>query len=249
MYKKQRYVLTPDSDPDIYLLNSDFTIIVDTMKKVLKNDYPKLTKLRLYLSEVAKVCNKLNVTIPWNLPNGLRPNQSYIVDSTSQIKPFDYSKRSFTVRYFHDDQLNKVKQVRALMPNLIHSLDAASLGLLYNKYLAINNSIFTVHDCYAVPIPYVESLIELLQSVYLNIYSDMEYLKKFDKSVINNIQESLGDKLVFVDNVDDPRKSKYLEYQGKVIKYPYVDLLFEDVADFNIVFDALKNKKAIYTLI
>jgi DNA-directed RNA polymerase len=138
------------------------------------------------------------------------------------------------------------------MPNLIHSLDAASLILLYNKYTKISDSIFTVHDCFAVPIPYVESLIELLQSVYLDIYSERDYLKTFDKFVIENIKHTLGNAVNFVDNENDISKPKYIEYileQDKIIKYPNVDLLFEDVADFNVIFDALKNKKAIYTII
>jgi hypothetical protein len=63
-YKKRKYILNKDSDPNIFLLDGDFNIIVKTMKDVLKNDYPKLTKLRLYLNEVGKVCNKLNITIP-----------------------------------------------------------------------------------------------------------------------------------------------------------------------------------------
>ena len=63
-YKKRRYIQTIDSDPDIYLLEDDFIYIVEAMKSVLKNDYPKLVKLRLYLSDVAKICNKLSLSIP-----------------------------------------------------------------------------------------------------------------------------------------------------------------------------------------
>jgi len=135
------------------------------------------------------------------------------------------------------------------MPNLIHSLDAASLTLLYNKYIAVNNCIFTVHDCYAVPIPFVETLIELLQSVYLDIYSEKEYLKTFDKCVIENMKLTLGKQMEFVDNVDDPTKSKYIIYNDKEYKYPDVNLLFKDVSDFNLIFDAMKNKKAIYAIV
>lgn len=147
------------------------------------------------------------------------------------------------------NKLDKHKQIRSLMPNLIHSLDAASLTLLYNKYATINKCIFTVHDCYAVPIPYVDTLIELLQSVYLEIYSEKEYLKTFDKCVIDNMKYVLGDQLKFVDNAIDPSKSKYIIYNDKEYKYPDVNLLFKDVSDFNVIFDAMKNKKAIYSIV
>lgn len=158
-YKERRYVLSKDSNPDIYLLNDDFNVIIKTMKDVLKNDYPKLTKLRLYLNEIAKICNKLNVNIPWILPSGLHIKQSYLTDTTFQIKPFEYKKNSYTVTHINKD-LDKRKQIRTLMPNLIHSLDAASLALLYNKYSLTNKCMFAIHDCFAVPIPNVEILIE-----------------------------------------------------------------------------------------
>lgn len=45
------------------------------------------------------------------------------------------------------------------------------------------------------------------------------------------------------------KKSKQLIYNNNKLAYPNVDLLFEDVSDFNVIFDALKNKKAIYTVI
>lgn len=248
-YKKRMYVRNNKSDYSQYLMEDDFLLIVTAMKDVLKNDYPKLAKLRLYLSEVGQICNKLSLTIPWTLPSGLRVDQSYLTDKKVQIKPFDGNKKSFTVRHIDKDNLDKNKQIRALMPNLIHSLDAASLTALYNKYISVNKSIFTVHDCYAVPIPFVETLIELLQSVYLDIYSDKEYLKIFDKCIIDHMKLSLGNQIKFVDNKDNPTKAKYIIYNDKEYKYPDVDLLFKDVSDFDVIFDAMKNKKAIYTII
>ena len=40
-------------------------------------------------------------------------------------------------------------QKRALMPNLIHSLDASIIAMLYNKYKDVS-SLYTIHDCFRV---------------------------------------------------------------------------------------------------
>lgn len=247
-YRERRFVLNIDSDPNVYLLNDDFIYIIKVMKSVLKQDYPKLTKLRLYLNEIAKICNKLDVIIPWTLPTGLNVNQSYLTDTTFQIKPFEYNKKSFTITHINEE-LDKRKQVRALMPNLIHSLDAASLCLLYSKYTATSKCMYTVHDCFAVPIPYVENLITILQSVYLDIYAEKGYLKSFDQCVLNNIKTTLGKEIEFIDNSEDLSQPKKIIYKEKTYPYPNVDLLFKDVSDFNVIFDALKNKKVIYVLV
>jgi hypothetical protein len=41
------------------------------------------------------------------------------------------------------------------MSNLIHSLDATTLALLYLIFANINKNIYTVHDCFIVQSPNV----------------------------------------------------------------------------------------------
>ena len=58
----------------------------------------------------------------------------------------------------------------AVMPNLIHSLDAISISLLWNIYKENLNerpSMYTVHDCYAVIANKVALLIESIITVYI----------------------------------------------------------------------------------
>lgn len=80
------------------------------------------------------------------------------------------------------------------MPNLIHSLDAASLMLLRDKFDKLHpdtNNFYTIHDCYAVTANNVSSLILLLKYVYTMLYSDEHYLRKLDDyilSIIKNIE-------------------------------------------------------------
>ena len=70
--------------------------------------------------------------------------------------------------------MNKAKQIRALMPNLIHSMDATTLALLVNLYFdktsqSVNN-FYSIHDCFAVTANNVEKLISIIKIVYINIF-------------------------------------------------------------------------------
>ena len=105
-----------------------------------------------YLREIARVCTKLNLTIPWGLPSGLVVNQSYISTKEAKLRPFSYGKTSFTIQIPDKETTNKSKQVRAFMPNLVHSLDAASLTMLvdfyFNNYSSERKNIYTVSVSY-----------------------------------------------------------------------------------------------------
>lgn len=91
-----------------------------------------------------------------------------------------------------DNKLDHNKQIQALMPNLIHSLDALSLTLLYNKYTSKskNNMFYSIHDCFAVTAPNVVLLKKLLTMVYTDIYINDKYLLKFDKFLLNMLIKS-----------------------------------------------------------
>jgi len=80
------------------------------------------------------------------------------------------------------------------MPNLVHSLDGASLALLLDSYFDNSSkSIYTVHDCFAVSANNVHNLLELLKLTYIKIYSDETYLIKLDKGIIDNIKNIFGE--------------------------------------------------------
>lgn len=80
----------------------------------------KVKKLSKYLTNIAKLFNALNMPITWYLPSGLKIHQSYLQTKTISISPFTYSKIKINLNTTLKDKYDHNKQIRALMPNLIH---------------------------------------------------------------------------------------------------------------------------------
>jgi DNA-directed RNA polymerase len=94
------------------------------------------------------------------------------------------------------------------MPNLIHSLDAASLSLLIDKYFNNNkNNIFAIHDCFATTCNNMQFVIDSLKEVYISIYSEKVYIKELDENMRNHIKTTIDDNFS-VTKTDKKIKSK-----------------------------------------
>lgn len=80
------------------------------------------------------------------------------------------------------------------MPNLVHSLDAASLALLIENFFkeVTEANFYSVHDCFAVTCNNVNLIGELLKLSYYNIYINKEFLLKFDLEFKESIKNILG---------------------------------------------------------
>ena len=60
----------------------------------------------------------------------------------------------------------------ATMPNLIHSLDASAIALLAKHFInaSTTKNIYTIHDCFGIFAKDAFSLLEMLKTVYAEIY-------------------------------------------------------------------------------
>jgi len=165
------------------------------------------------------VCSDLNVPISLNLPSGLEIYQSYLKAKSIQIEPFKSIKASLTLS-IASTKLDKDKNMNALMANLIHSLDAHSLmkliNLLFNQYPDIN--FYSVHDCFAVTADKIESLLNIIRSVYTLLYSDNKYILNFYRGVINKIKDMYNDQIKFYEN------TRTFTLVNSTKKYPIPDI-------------------------
>jgi len=97
----------------------------------------------------------------------------------TRISLIDKGREKVTIS-LPSKSLNKRKLKSAVMPNLIHSLDACNIHLLINKVLDnnFNFPIYTIHDCFASTPNNMASLERLIKLTFLTIYFEGKYLEK-----------------------------------------------------------------------
>lgn len=219
-----------------YLTNKDINTFVKCFITVIKETFPKMQELKNYLKSIVKICTKLNMPVPWVLPSGAIVSQSYLESKTLKVKLFAFMKSKYSFKYTIEDKFDLRKQSNAAMPNLIHSLDACSVALLYKELSAANAcNIYTIHDCFAVTAGEVELLINLLKSVYIKIYSKNVYLVALDAHIKNTLISNFGSDIFTQDG-----RYVVINYKDKII-YPTL----ESVVDTKVSLDGLKHSSNI----
>jgi len=201
----------------------DIELLIECINNIIYVKYHNILLLTKYFKNMAQILNKLNLPIIWRLPHGLRVSQKYMSKRSLKIEPFTFIDNSITLTITDKIKIDKNKQISALMPNIVHSLDAAALILLYNSfYNSIdkndNVNFYSVHDCYGVTAKHVDSLIKILRTVYISIYSRKGYIEKFDEDIIIDITRYFGEK-----NCTFSRKDRILHIKGETdIKLPEI---------------------------
>lgn len=169
--------------------SKDASLVVANVKYIIYRDFEKIKKLSKYLINIAKLFNALELPITWRLPTGLTVIQSYLQTVSTSITPFTYSKTRLNLSTRTSNYDHK-KQVVSLMPNLIHSLDATSMYLLYKSFTKTypEAQFFSVHDCFGTTTDKVATLKVILASVYTDLYSQNHYLSSFDEDMLRSIE-------------------------------------------------------------
>lgn len=212
------------------LVSSDhLALLAELIDNIIKLDFTKITKLSWYLKNIASICSTLNIPIWWSLPHGLKIHQSYLETTTQRIKIFSFSNSRININVpSQDGVISKNKQIIALMPNLIHSLDATSMTLLYDQFHKIyqpDTSLYSIHDCFATTSDKVESLMTILKSVYTKLYSSEPYLRKFDEGILNTISANYNHEV----KIDS--KNRKITYNSKTYKLHDLDWVFNKKVD------------------
>ena len=177
-----------DVDKFSSINNKDISLLASLINHIIFHDFEKIKRLSIYLKNIIRLCNRINFPITWNLPTGLKISQSYLKTTTTSISPFYYSKTKLNFKVSSKNEYDKRKQSNALMPNLIHSLDASSLCMLYNifrKEFGDTVQFYSIHDCFGTTADKVSMLKTLLASVYVELYSNDHYLIDFHKDIID----------------------------------------------------------------
>ena len=99
-------------DHNIKLEALDFVHLYRGLMFVLNDVFPSLNLLTKYLKDIAYICSKLEISIPWTLPTGLVANQSYMKLKDVRIKPLNYSNYTFNSKQQNYTTIDKIAWFR-----------------------------------------------------------------------------------------------------------------------------------------
>jgi len=83
-----------------------------------------------YFNKMIDIFIKLNISITWITPAGLKINYTKIKFITTKVKAQLLTSSQVATIKLPTDNLNKLNMKRSFMPNFIHSLNAANVNLL-----------------------------------------------------------------------------------------------------------------------
>lgn len=171
----------------------DIGVIAKIIYNVLFDSYPILTKLVNYIKSMNVFIFKFgrNLSTFWKTPAGIILEQRYVEPENYVIRTTMLGKRkSITIhKYKKDGSVVLSKQNKGIIPNIIHSLDAANISILVNKLLddGIKINILTIHDAFATNANNIDELTFRIKLAFLVLYADKDFIIKFHDDIIKNL--------------------------------------------------------------
>jgi len=146
-----------------------------------------------WLQGVARVCNKTSLGMAWTTPSGFPVLQRYKAVKENRIQTrFQGSMIYFRSVEEEQHKLDTSRQVSAVSPNFVHSLDAAALTLTINECQDRGvHSFAMVHDSYATHAADTDLLGETLRDVFVRMYTDHDVLAAFRDEIAAQLPEKL----------------------------------------------------------
>jgi DNA-directed RNA polymerase len=97
-------------------------------------------------------------------------------------------RHNITIRKRTTD-INYVKQINAIVPNIIHSFDASHIAILVREIIQTNSNLnlLIVHDCFGSHSTNIKDLKALIIKSFIEIYANINYIENFHNFNINYI--------------------------------------------------------------
>ena len=85
-------------------------------------------------------------------------------------------------------KIDRKGQYTSLMPNIIHSLDAANVVRAYERFTkGDGRDFFSIHDCFASQAGNMQYLHHCVKQAFVSIYIKKEFINNFHNSCLNNL--------------------------------------------------------------
>jgi len=181
----------PGKNGPVILNNLEIFKMGEIIHEQIFHLYPSLKSIYSYFIDMVKLMIILNIPVVWITPSGLKITQSYSRSTLNKVAINMGGKtRSMILREW-TEKLDKIKQVQAVIPNIIHSLDATHLINLLN-YADDNKfkPIITIHDCFGTHPNKLEELSFMVKKEFVLLYTQSNFLENFHDRIIQAIKDN-----------------------------------------------------------
>jgi DNA-directed RNA polymerase len=110
-------------------------------------------------------------------------------------------RTSFSIRK-STSKVSIHKQQSGIVPNLIHSMDSATISILVdNLLLNFNNvNLVTIHDCFVTDANHADFINFQVKAAFASLYKDQKFIDKFHTFFLNYLV-NLGYNIDFEKNI------------------------------------------------
>jgi len=165
----------------------------------------------------------LGIPFTWITPSGLKITQHYLKSKETVISTKLFNQKKKMVIRESLNEMDKLKQSNAIIPNIIHSLDATHLINLINNSVDIGIApIISVHDCFGTHPNKMDELAFMVKKEFVLLYSQDNFLETYHNRLIQSIKDN-NFEVVF--SIED--KCNYIFNNDELMKIPNVPKLGE----------------------
>jgi len=190
--KKTKLYLAPGIDGGFILINNaDIIKIAQIINEEVFTLFPSLNYIYHYFIDISKLMIKLNIPLSWITPAGMKITQHYLKTKKSSIAIRFAGKIKKMVLKEWTDKMDTSKQTLAIIPNIIHSLDANHLINLLNKVSdLLFYPVITVHDCFGTHPNKMGELEHMVKKEFILLYTKDKFIQKFHDRIIDSILDN-----------------------------------------------------------
>lgn len=136
---------------------------------------------------------KLQIPLNWFTPNGIKVTQSYMKTEAKRVSIKLGQKSKVLVVRKTTGFVDTAKQAQAIIPNMIHSLDATHLINIINNASESKTlsavPVISVHDCFGTFPNKMADLELLVKKEFIHLYLKTNFLEKFHDRVLLSIKD------------------------------------------------------------
>ena len=179
----------PASNIDGYIQLDVFELerMGDIISDNIFSSYDSLHQIYKYFMNMSKITVKLNLPITWSTPSGLELSQNYNLSVVQKVTINILGKNKTAVWRKWTKEKDTRVNTQAIIPNIIHSMDASHLMEVILKFSIESKHILTIHDCFGCHPNYMFNISNIVRQEFINLYIQQDFLDRIHEKFTRNL--------------------------------------------------------------